>query len=73
MRRGTPKQDYEHVITVYGGVEPWKQRVGFKDPKAAYLILLNPDGKIAYRHNGDLDDAAFRELSEKVSALRHHE
>ena len=26
MRKGTPKADYEHVITVYGGVEPWKQR-----------------------------------------------
>jgi hypothetical protein len=32
MRKGTPKEDHEHVITVYGGTDPWKQRVGFKSP-----------------------------------------
>ena len=26
MRRGTPREDYEHVITVYGCTESWKQR-----------------------------------------------
>ena len=30
MRRGTPKADHENVITVYGGTDAWKQRVGFK-------------------------------------------
>ena len=33
MRRGTPKADHENVITVYGGTDAWKQRVGFRDPQ----------------------------------------
>ena len=49
MRRGTPKADQENVITVYGGTDAWKQRVGFGDPKAAYLILDRPErqGRLA--------------------------
>jgi len=69
MRRGTPKADQQHVITVYGGVGPWKSRVAYQDPKAAYLILLDPAGVVRWRYNGKPDDAAFRSLSENVDAL----
>ena len=69
MRRGTQKQDYEHVITVYGGTDPWKQRVGFRDPKAAYLILLDASGRVAWRHTGMVDEQAYRALSSEVSRL----
>ncbi|MEO7649107.1 MAG: hypothetical protein ABIZ80_01445, partial [Bryobacteraceae bacterium] len=48
MRRGTPEKDYEHVVTVYGGTNSWKQRVRFVDPDAAYLILLERTGKVAW-------------------------
>ena len=40
MRRGTPKTDRENVITVYGGTEPWKQRLGFKAEDSAYLVIV---------------------------------
>ena len=69
MRRGTPKQDYEHVLTVYRDVELWKRRVGFGDPDAAYLILLDRTGKVVWLHRGAFDDRAFRPLSRKVLEL----
>ena len=69
MRRGTPKTDHEHVITVYGGTGPWKQRVGFQDPDAAYLILLDEGGKVAWRYAGGPDEEAYRTLSSEVSRL----
>ena len=69
MRRGTPKADHEHVITVYGGTDPWKRRVGFRDPKTAYLILLDGSGRVAWRYAGGPDEQAHRELSSKVSRL----
>jgi hypothetical protein len=50
MRKGTPKQQHENVITVYGGVDPWKNRLGHQDPKAAYLLLLDQQGKVIWRH-----------------------
>ena len=69
MRRGTPKQDYEHVITVYGGMDAWKQRVDFRDPKAVYLILLDASGRVAWRYAGGLDEQAYHALSSEVLRL----
>ena len=69
MRRGTPKADHENVITVYGGTDEWKQRVGFRDPKAAYLILLGPNGQVVWRYAGSLDEEPYKALSSEVSRL----
>ena len=69
MRRGTPKSDYGNVITVYGGTDAWKQRVGFKDPNAAYLILINGNGKVAWRYAGGFGEEPYEALSSKVLGL----
>ena len=69
MRRGTPKQDHENVITVYGGTDSWKQRLGVQSPDAAHLILLDQRGIVRWRHSGGLDEEAYKGLSSQVSAL----
>jgi len=69
MRRGTPKSDQENVITVYGGTDPWKQRVGFQDPRAAYLILIDQNGKVVWRYAGSLDEKPYHTLSSQVLRL----
>lgn len=69
MRRGTPKADYEHLITVYGDTKAWKHRARYTDPDAAYLILLDRTGKVAWLHRGAFDDAAFQALCSRVSEL----
>jgi hypothetical protein len=69
MRKGTPKQDHENVITVYGGVDPWKQRLGYKAPKDAYLVLLDRNGVVRWRYNGLFDEGAYARLSENVRDL----
>lgn len=72
MRRGTPRADYENVITVYGGTETWKRRVRFRDPKAAYLILIDRHGKVGWRFSGGFDERAYRILlSETLQMLSH--
>ena len=62
MHKGTPKADQENVITVYGGVDPWKQRLGFKDSKDAYLVVLDKSGKVAWKHIGPLDEAVYKTM-----------
>ncbi len=69
MRRGTPAEDYEHVVTVYRHTDSWKKRVRFVDPDSAYLILLDRMGKVAWRHQGAYEDGAFQTLSRKISEL----
>jgi hypothetical protein len=69
MRRGTPKSDHEHVITVYGGVEPWKHRVGYRDPKAAYLILIDAAGRVLWRESGAADSPTYEHLAAEIAKL----
>jgi hypothetical protein len=69
MRNGTPKELHENVITVYGGTGDWKTKVAFKDPKAAYLILLDPEGRIRWLHAGALDEASFASLAAVAAQL----
>ena len=69
MRKGTPRADHENVITVYGGTEHWKVRLGYQSPDAAYLILLDQDGIVRWRHHGTFDEGSYRSLSEQVTSL----
>ena len=69
MRRGTPKADQAQVITVYRGVGAWKEQVGYKDPDAAYLMLLDRTGIVRWRQCGKPDDASFQMLSGVVNNL----
>jgi hypothetical protein len=66
MRRGTPSNLQENVITVYGGAEPWKSRIGYAQPDDAYLVLLDPAGVIQWSQHGKLDEHAFAELRQVV-------
>jgi hypothetical protein len=62
MRKGTPKELHENVITVYGGTGPWKRRLNFKDPDAAYLVLLDRTGTVRWLHTGKFDESVFGDL-----------
>ncbi len=74
MRRGTPKADQENVITVYGGTDAWRQRLGVKagDAKAedtAYLVLLDRKGNVVWRHAGPFEESAYQALAAHVRKL----
>ena len=73
MRRGTPRQDQENVITVYGGADPWKRRLDFQAPDATYLLLLDQRGIVRWRHSGSFDEPAYRSLSLLLPALLDHQ
>jgi hypothetical protein len=69
MRRGTPPADQGNVITVYGGTDQWKQRVAFRDPNAAYLILIDQSGKVTWQYAGRFSEEPYEALSSAVSGL----
>jgi len=69
MRKGTPKELHENVITVYGGADRWKKAMGFSkaDKDAAYLALLGPDGRVRWLHRGGFSDEAMTALKTALS------
>ena len=62
MRKGTPRELHENVITIYGGADPWKKYLGYKQADDAYLVLLDQSGAVRWHYAGKFDAAAFREL-----------
>jgi len=69
MRRNTPKALHDNVLTVYGSTGPWKVRLGVTDGDAAYLLLLDRDGRVTWQHGGVFDQARFDELRRAADAL----
>jgi len=70
MRRGTPKDMHENVITVYGGGDRWKSTMGFSKAQEhdAYLALLGPDGRVRWLHRGPFSEDGVAALKAAVSA-----
>ena len=67
MRKGTPKSDYEHVITVYGGkAGAWKERLKPQSDKEACLILIDAGGVVRWRYNGMFNEAAYKTMAALV-------
>lgn len=66
MRSGTPKPLHENVITVWGGVDPWKKRFGVTRATEdhAWVAVLDRDGKVAWSGHG----LYTRELFDAVRA-----
>ena len=69
MRRGTPKDDHEHVITVYSGAGDIKKRMDYKAPDAAYLLVLDPQGKVAWKYTGPFTEDAYAALAAQMKKL----
>jgi hypothetical protein len=69
MRRGTPKALHENVITVYGAASEWKRRLGFRGPDDAYLVLLDREGRVAWRHAGPFREEDYALLAVEARRL----
>ena len=69
MRKETPPQFHGNAITVFGGVGPWKARLGVKDDGLAYLVLIDRAGIVRWLHAGPFDPARAAELDDQVRAL----
>lgn len=60
MRKGTPKEKHENVVTVYGGVDPWKERTGMQNDKDAHLVLIDRNGIVRWLYRGAYSDEALQ-------------
>jgi hypothetical protein len=73
MRRGTPKELHENVITVYGGAGDLRkafQPKGLKvDDKHAHLALIDAEGIVRWSFTGPMDDAKYLEFKAAAEKL----
>lgn len=69
MRKGTAREDHNNVITVYGSSGDWKKMMGFAKDDDAYLLLLDSEGRVQWKHAGKFDEAEWKVLSAKIRDL----
>lgn len=69
MRRNTPRELHDRVLTVYGSTGGWKARLAVGDEAFAYLVLVDAAGRVAWLHAGLFDGARFDELRQATDAL----
>lgn len=69
MRRHTPADLHDRVITVYRGVDDWKRHLGVSraNEHDAFLIVAGPDGVVRWLHHGPLDVAAAGDLERTLA------
>ncbi len=70
MRRGTPRELHDRVLTVYRDAKEWKRHAGFTTPDVAYVLLVSREGRLVWRGQGPLDDRTYDALAGEVRALR---
>lgn len=73
MRKGTPVELHDQVITVYGGTGDWKKRLAYpsgdKNKDDAYLIVFDREGIVRWLYHGAFDKARSEELKDVLTAL----
>ena len=64
MRKSTPAELHEHVITVYSDVGDWKRRLGVSGANEddAFLVVVDGKGIVQWLHHGAFDAETGRTL-----------
>ena len=56
-------------LVLYRDETLWKQRLAFSEDSRAYVILLGPDGRIAWKSEGAFTEAAYMQLKNQLSGM----
>ena len=70
MRSGIPKEDWESVITLYGGAaKPVVALTGNQNPRNGRIIMLDKTGKIIWFWDQGFSASRMMELNTKAESL----
>jgi hypothetical protein len=71
MRKGTPVELHEQVITSYGGTSEWKERLSYSAARKddAYLVVLDGNGVVQWLHHGGFDTSWSDQLKTVLTSL----
>jgi hypothetical protein len=69
MRKSTPKDLQDNVVTVYDDVSTWKKRLADPGGDVAHVVLLDAKGQVVARHTGAFDEAAYKRLADTTREL----
>ena len=70
IKKGMPKHLYERTLLIYEKEKEWKELLKFSDKDdLPFLILLNRDGTIEWRHHKSFSQSEYDQLILKTNGL----
>lgn len=66
MKNATPKNELNHVVTVYEDLEPIKNSLNNKDSDI-YIYLLDKTGKIFFTEKGNFSKEKIKNIEEAIN------
>lgn len=72
MKKGIKENLHDHFVPILQGESELKTLVSYKEPDDAYLLVLEPTGKIVQQMHGPFSDAAYEQLRKEIKALLPH-
>jgi hypothetical protein len=72
MKKGIKENRRDHFVPILQGESELKKLVSYKDPDEAYLVVLDPSGKIIRQMHGPFSDAAYEQLRKGIQTLLPH-
>lgn len=70
IRDTVPERARAHFFTVQDREAEWKHVAHFAAKDDAYILLIDPVGRVHYTAHGPTSDAAYAQLKQRVEALR---
>ncbi|QDH71173.1 hypothetical protein [Marilutibacter alkalisoli] len=68
MRKSVPAALHPRFLLIDAQTPQWRALAGYQDEDDAYLVLLDSDRKVLWRHAGALDPPAEAALQDAVAA-----
>jgi hypothetical protein len=72
MKKGIKENMRDHFVPIFQSESELKNLVSYKEPDDAYLVVLDPSGKIIRQMHGPFSDAAYEQLRKEIQALLPH-
>ena len=63
MRRGSPRENHDHVLTVYASQKPFRKALRAPSSSDTWVYLLDTGGQVLFQCGGAFDAERFRELT----------
>jgi hypothetical protein len=72
IRKGVPENQRDHFLIVIQSEAELKKFVGYKEADDAYLVVLDPSGRVVKQLHGRPEGDSYAGVKELIESLRKH-
>jgi hypothetical protein len=74
IRSSMPPSVQDRTVVLYQDEKLWKRRLAVSDNNRAYVVLLEPDGRLRWNNSGAFTDSEYARLKNEIELmLRVHQ